>query len=187
MHQRRITLLSGAATMALLTGIVSLSTDAPSASAEQPKVVSKPTDEGPLSVEEARARAKLLHNVYSSTLDVMHHRYFRSDHAVLPARAIEDVFADMEKQSNIQARWISVNTTAMSIHHEPASEFEKKAASELGSGKSDFEKVEDGFLFRATAIPLKAGCVGCHTRPSPTSDKTPRFAGLIIRIPVKEK
>jgi hypothetical protein len=182
-----MTLLSGATTMALLTGIVSLSTDAPPASAEQPKVVSKPTDEGPLSVEEARARAQLLHNVYSSTLDVMHHRYFRSDHAVLPARAMEDVFADMEKQSNIQARWISVNTTAMSIHHEPVGEFEKKAAIELASGKPEYEKVEGGFLLRATAIPLKGGCVGCHTKPSPTPDKTPRFAGLVIRIPVMEK
>ena len=176
-----------AAGTALFAGLVVLNADHSEVSAEQPKDTVKPSDEKAISVEEARERAKLLHNVYSSTLDVMHHRYFRSDHAVLPARAMEDVFADLEKQSNIQARWISVNTTAMSIQHEPANEFEKKAASELASGKSAYEKVEGGFLLRAAAIPLKGGCVGCHTKPSPTPDKTPRFAGLVIRIPVKEK
>jgi hypothetical protein len=184
---QRIKLGLWAGLTALLAGVVALSKDPAPLSAEQPKSAAKPADGGPVSVEEARARAKLLHNVYSSTLDVMHHRYFRSDHAVLPARAMEDVFADMDKQSNIQARWISVNTTAMSIQHEPASEFEKKAAGELASGKSEFERVENGFLLRATPIPLKGGCVGCHTKPSPTPDKTPRFAGLVICIPVKEK
>lgn len=180
-------LWSAAGVAALLVGLGAWSTDPPPVSAEPAKAIAKGDDSGSVSVDEARARAKLLHDVYSSTLDVMHHRYFRSDHAVLPARAMEDIFADMEKQSNTRARWISVNTTAMSIHHEPTSEFEKKAAIELASGKSEFESVEDGFLNRATAIPLKAGCVGCHTKPSPTADKTPRFAGLVIRIPVKEK
>jgi hypothetical protein len=172
---------------ALLVGLGTLTKDPPPVVAQSAKAVAKPDDDRPLSVDEARARAKLLHNVYSSTLDVMHHRYFRSDHAVLPARAMEDVFSDMEKQSNIQARWISVNTTAMSIQHEPANAFEKKAASVLASGKSECEQVEGGFLIRATPIPLKGGCVGCHMKPSPTPDKTPRFAGLVIRIPVKEK
>jgi hypothetical protein len=139
----------------------------------------------PVSVEVARDRAKLLQSVYASTLDVMHHRYFRSDHAVLPARAMEDIFADIEKQSNIKARWIAVNTPAMSINHEPDGAFEKKAAGEIAGGKSDYEQVEGGVYQRATAIPLKSGCVSCHTKTFTGSDKTPRFAALVIRIPVQ--
>jgi hypothetical protein len=34
----------------------------------------------------------------------MHHHYFRRDGAVLPARALEDVFADVERESKIKTR-----------------------------------------------------------------------------------
>ena len=157
-------------------------------SAEEAKAPGKVSEaEKPLTVEAARERAKLLHNVYSSTLDVMHHRYFRSDHAVLPARAMEDIFSQVEKDSSIKTRWISVNTQAMSINHEPEGAFEKKAAREIATGKSDYEAVEDGVYQRAGAIPLKAGCVGCHTKSFSVGDKKPRFAALVIRIPVKDK
>ena len=37
-------------------------------------------------VAKAREQAKLMHGIYASTLDAMHHYYFRTDRAVLPAR-----------------------------------------------------------------------------------------------------
>jgi hypothetical protein len=133
----------------------------------------------------ARERAKLLHDVYSTTLDVMHHRYFRRDGAVLPARAMEDVFEQMAELSGDKANWISVNTKAMSINHEPATGFEKKAAAELSAGKEEFELVENGIYQRAAAIPLGSSCVGCHTKMFSGAPKSPRFAGLVISIPLK--
>jgi hypothetical protein len=136
---------------------------------------------------EARARAKLMHEIYSNTLVVTHHYYFRHEGKTLPARAMEDVFEQIEKDSGIQSRWIAVNTPAMSINHEPASAFEKKAAAELAAGKAEYERVEDGYYRRAGPIPLGAGCVGCHTKLSQTSARTPRFAGLVISIPVKKE
>ena len=54
--------------------------------------------------------------------------------AVLPARAMEDIFSDVARQSKTTARWISVNTKAMSLDHEPSSEFEKHAAEEIKGG-----------------------------------------------------
>ena len=68
-----------------------------------------------VSVEVARKRAKLTHNIFASTLDVIHHRYFRADRSSVPARALEDVFAELVKQENIKANWIAVNSRAMSI------------------------------------------------------------------------
>jgi hypothetical protein len=141
----------------------------------------------PVSVAEARERGRLLHKVYASTLEVMHHHYFRRDRAVLPARALEDVFADLDEQSKIKARWIAVNTPAMSIQHEPETDFEKKAAAAIAGGKDEYDRVEDGYYRRAGAIPLGASCVGCHTRFASAPAKTPRFAGLVISIPVKGK
>lgn len=135
----------------------------------------------------ARERAKLLHDVYTTTLDVMHHRYFRRDGPVLPARAMEDIFEEMTGLSGSYANWISVNTKAMSINHEPATDFEKKAAAELSAGKSEYEFVGKGVYRRATAIPLRSSCVGCHTKMFAEEPKTPRFAGLVISIPLKQE
>lgn len=174
----------------VLVGVLGLALTLNAGSPETPPekvkgaVAEKPADER-VSVAEARERGKLMHKIYSATLEVMHHRYFRADRAVLPARALEDVFAEIDKQSKIKTRWIAVNTPAMSVNHEPESEFEKKAAAVLASGKTEFDRVEEGYYRRAGVIPLAAGCVGCHTKLFATPVKSPRFAGLVISIPVK--
>lgn len=182
-----------ASATAMLGIVCALSADPPSVEknptkgAEKAIAVSNSNDDGPVSVANARQQAKLMHDIYSSTLDSMHHHFFRRDRAVLPARALEDVFADMEKRSKVKAKWISVNTKAMSIHHEPKSAFEKKAAEAIASGKEDFERVEDGYYHRAAAIPLGSGCVSCHNGLFSNSPNTPRFAGLVISVPVKKE
>ena len=158
--------------------------------AESPaKAEGKPAekDDGRVSVAEARERAKLMHDVYESTLDSMHHHFFRRDRAVLPARALDDVFADVDRKTKIKSRWIAVNTPAMSLNHEPQSAFEKKAALELTAGKDQYEATEKGRYLRAAPIPLGPGCVGCHTKFGGPDDKKPRFAGLVISIPVKDE
>jgi hypothetical protein len=146
-----------------------------------------PVEKHRVPVAVARDRAGLMHDLFADTLDVVHHRYFRREGAVLPSRAIEDVFARMEKRSGVKARWIAVNTPAMSVNHEPETAFEKKAVGELAEGKAEYTRVESGYFFRATPIPLGAGCVGCHTKLAPVTDKKPRFAGLVIAIPVKDE
>jgi hypothetical protein len=145
----------------------------------------KPADAPTVSIHEARERAKLLHSVYSATLDSLHHHFFRRDRAVLPARAMEDVFEDVEREQKIQARWIAVNTPAMSVDHEPAGDFEKKAAEAIDGGKAFYERIEKGEYKRAGAIALGNSCVGCHTKFFAQPPKTPRFAALVITIPVK--
>lgn len=138
----------------------------------------------PTAVAAARERAELLHDIYSATLVVMHHHYFRSDLAAVPARAMEDVFENMAGLSGDKAHWISVNTKAMSIDHKPTTGFEKKAATELSSGKDEYELVENGVYQRAAVIPLGTNCVGCHAGRFSAPPKSPR-AGLVISIPLK--
>ncbi|MFO1007996.1 MAG: hypothetical protein U0929_18705, partial [Planctomycetaceae bacterium] len=53
-------------------------------------------DKDRVPVEVARDRAKLMHDIYTATLDVMHHRYFHREKSVVPARAMEDVFDEMK-------------------------------------------------------------------------------------------
>lgn len=151
-----------------------------------------PEDEDPepdksrVSLDTARDRARLLHDVYSTTLDVMHERFFERGRSTLPARALEDVFEILEQESRGKAQWISVNTKAMTIDHEPKTEYEKAAARELAAGKQEWELVENGVYRRATPIPLSSSCVGCHTGFFVGAPKSPRMAGLIISIPLKD-
>ncbi|QDV51276.1 c-type heme family protein [Gimesia fumaroli] len=140
-----------------------------------------------VTVAEARQRAKLTHNIYATTLDAMHHHYFFHDRANVPARVMEDMFADIAQQENIKAKWIAVNAKAMSIDHEPEGEFEKQAAKEISAGKHEYERVEKGVYRRAVAISLmNNGCLGCHLGFSANKNKRDRFAGLVISIPVKQ-
>lgn len=182
---------AGLCAVAAATGALcvtfALCAEAPTDIANQQKVKQKvvpvkPSDR--VSVAAARERAKLMHDIYDATLDVMHRHYFRREHSVLPARAMEDVFAEMTRQSSVQARWISVNTKAMSIHHEPETDFEKQAAKEIAAGKADFELIEDAYYQRVGRISLGGGCVSCHTNQFSSPSTTPKFAGLVIRIPV---
>jgi hypothetical protein len=137
-----------------------------------------------LRVEAARDRAKLMHDIYEATLDTMHHHYFERGQSVLPARAMEDVFAKMSEKSKIRARWIAVSLKAMSLDHEPKGPFDKKAVEEISAGKGEFERVEGGYYHRAGAIPLASGCVGCHAGFSSPPPRSPSFAGLVISIPL---
>ena len=164
----------GAAHLSLFAVAAPPAADAPEAAADH---------RVPLGV--ARDRAKLMHDVFAETLDVVHMRYFRRDGPVLPSRALEDVFSRLEQSSGVKLRWISVNTPAMTVGHEPKTEFEKKAAVELSAGKEEYSRVEGGYLYRAGPIPLGSRCVGCHTKPGVREDKKPRFAGLVVAVPVK--
>lgn len=134
----------------------------------------------------ARDRAKLMHDIYSATLDVMHDRYFHGERAVVPARAMEDVFSEIKLQSKAEARWIAASVRAMSIDHEPKTDFEKRAASEIAAGKSEVEEIGGGYYRRAGAIRLTDGCISCHGGFFKETAKTPKYAGLVISVPVIE-
>ena len=135
-------------------------------------------------VRVARERAKLLHDVYAITLDAIHHHYFRREGTVVPARAMEEIFEGMAGTAGIMANWISVNTKAMSIDHEPRTQFEKTAAAELSAGKKEYELIGKHFYRRAAPIPLGTNCIGCHAGMFPASTKSPSCAGLVISIPL---
>ncbi|QDT32490.1 DUF3365 domain-containing protein [Thalassoglobus polymorphus] len=138
-----------------------------------------------VSLDEAREQAELMHLLYNSTLETLHDRYFHGDRAMVPARAMIDVFRDMERRTHTKARWISASLKPMSIDNKPETDFEKRAAMNISKGESKFETVEDGYYRRAGSISLNHGCVGCHAGLSNTSTAR-QFAGLVISVPVKK-
>jgi hypothetical protein len=167
----------------------------PSASTTDPKaaVVSEKTDNEPkaivadehrVPVELAREQAKLLHEMSLATLHTMHDRYFHADRAVVPARAMEDVFEQLQRDRQVMARWISASMSPMSIQHEPETEFEKRAARQLAKGESSVEVIEDGYYRRAGSVPMTGGCVSCHAGFFAKTNASPKFSGLVISIPI---
>ena len=139
-----------------------------------------------VTVDVARDRAKLLHDVYLSTLEVLHDRYFHGDRAMVPARAMEDIFKDLRRDSHTEARWLAVSLRPMSIDHEPKTEFEIRSAREIKSGKRFVEGIEDGFYRRTAAVSMEGGCVSCHEGMFRQGLSSKKFAGLVISIPVSE-
>lgn len=142
------------------------------------------TDGGRLTLEVARDRATVMQEVYVATLDMLHQRYFHRDRSLLPARAMHDIFDQLERRSHVQARWISASLPPMSNDHKPESEFEKRAAKEITAGSPQLEILEDGYYRRAVAVPLGGGCVGCHQGRARNPSKQ-HFAGLVVSIPVR--
>ena len=145
--------------------------------------VAKPDAVVVLSVEAARERARLMHNIYSATLDMMHHRYFRHDRVTIPARAMEDVFSEIDRQAKIKSSWIAVSGKAMSIDHEPEGEFEMAAVKAIKGGDDYFELADEKMFRRVGAIRLSGGCLNCHGRFGSTSTSK-KFAGLVIEVPL---
>ncbi|HIF01243.1 MAG: DUF3365 domain-containing protein [Fuerstiella sp.] len=145
---------------------------------------SSPAREDRVTVEVARDRARMMHSIYAATLDVMHDRYFHGDRAIVPARAMEDVFFEIQRKSGAQARWIGVSLAPMSVDHEAESDFEKRASKEIAAGKMVVEVVEEGYYRRVGAIPLTSGCISCHAGFFRKPSKKPKFAGLVISVPV---
>jgi hypothetical protein len=95
--------------------------------------------EDKLTVPEARRQTKLLHDTYIATLHTVHRSYFDEDEReIIPARALEEVFRQVDAETGGKTRWISVNTPAMNIDHKPKEGFEKDAARELAKGEREF-------------------------------------------------
>ncbi|MFV1965664.1 MAG: DUF3365 domain-containing protein [Pirellulaceae bacterium] len=146
----------------------------------------RPEDHRPVTLEEARGQAKLLHQTIHSTLQIVHRTYYLEDEGLpLPASTMETVFDDLARSRNIKFHWLAVNAQAMSIDHEPQDEFEKQAVKALRSGKTSFGRVEKGVYRHAGAITLFSQCLKCHLPHRTSTD--PRTAGLVITIPFQRK
>ena len=65
-------------------------------------------DSPALSLQQARSRARLLHDVLSDTLDVIHRDYFGDGggRKVVPSKALESVFYRQRRKWKVKAKWL---------------------------------------------------------------------------------
>ena len=141
--------------------------------------------QAPRSVDEARDRARLLHETVHATLHYVHHAYFREDEGLkIPAATLEEVFQELESAHKVRLRWLAVNTRAMDIDHEAGDDFEKAAVNAIAGG-AEYHEAQEGHNYRfAGSITLASDCLSCHL-PARTSND-PRAAALASTIPMQQ-
>ena len=171
-----------------LGGLVGLGVVAGQAAppAEREEAVAEAAAAPAATVQEARARARLLHETIHGALLVMHRDFFDDDQLhSLPSQSLEDVFKELERSHRVEVHWLVVNGKVMNVDHKPRDEFERRAVAALDAGKEEIESVANGRYRRAGLIPLRNTCLKCHV-PNRTSLED-RAASLVISMPVKPR
>ena len=154
-------------------------------SAEEDKRAPEDGIQSPATVQEARARARLMHETIHVTLQIVHHQYFRDDEGLhIPARTMKSVFKELDRSCDVKLRWLVVDAMAMNVDHKAKDEFERNAVKALASGKDELEVFENGLYRHVGSITLSSECLGCHL-PSRTSTED-RAAGLVISMRVEK-
>jgi len=185
MSVKHRTALHAALASFLATAVLIADDGGPAVEAEAAQ--SAPTSaRGDVTVEEAREQARLLHGTYNAALRTIHRRYFDAEEKeAIPAKALEDMFSEVDEGTGRTTRWISVNTPAMNVDHEPRDGFEKQAAEALAEGKKEFESIEAGEYHRAGEVRLVASCLKCHLSSLTRQVQKDRVAALVISMPVR--
>lgn len=132
---------------------------------------------------EARGRARLLNETIHGALQVMHRDFFGGDEDLnLPSQSLKDVFKELERQFNVQVRWLGVNATK-SADHNPRDEFERQAAKALIKGDREYAAIEGDLYRHVGVIKIQNECLKCHVPFRTTLED--RVAGLAISVPMK--
>lgn len=137
------------------------------------------------SADEARTRARLLHETIHATLHYVHHEYYREDEGLtIPAATMSRVFREVAERQKVQLRWLAVDGEAMNADHKPRDEFERQAAAAIAAGKQEFERIDKDVYRLAAPITLTSDCLKCHIPNRKSSED--RSAGLVVSIPLGE-
>ncbi len=134
--------------------------------------------------DEARSRAKMLHEMVRGTLQVMHRDFFdEEDSRAIPSASLEDVFQEMGKSYDVRMKWLTVNTDLVNVDHKAETDFEKVAVKALAAGKPMAEKVAERSYQYAGAIRLGSQCLKCHVQRRTSNED--RTAGIVITMPIQ--
>lgn len=141
----------------------------------------------PVSLEEARGRARWIHELMHGSLQVMHRDFFGDgddESLSLPSQSLDDVFDEMRRSWDVDIRWLGVNATR-GKNHEPQDRFEEAAAKALEGGATEYEGEDRGRYRFVGVIHIRNECLKCHDRNRTTVDE--KVAGLAISLPFQKK
>ena len=185
-----VLLLTFATAMTCLAPTRAVAEEEPAVPAEtksdEKEAATKPAASPRPSVEEARARARMLHEAMHGALQVMHRDFFDEEESrIIPSHSLEDVFRGMGKAYEVEMAWLAVNADAMNIDNNPRDEFEKRAVKALTDGALEHAEVEEGRFRFVGAVQLSSRCLKCHVPYRKSTHD--RVAGLVISMPIEAK
>lgn len=153
------------------------------AAGEEPAAASPAPENLPKSVEEARGRARWIHELVHGALQVMHRDFFEEDEVekILPSQALDDVFAEMARSHRVEIRWLGGNANK-GKDHLPKDRFEEDAVAAMFAGKEEYDAVEKGRFRYVGMIRIQNECLKCHVRDRKSLED--RFGGLAISMPL---
>lgn len=136
--------------------------------------------------DEARMRAKMLHELVRGSLQVMHRDFFDEDNArAIPSASLEDVFREMHRSYSVKMKWLTVDADVVNVDHQAETQFEKNAVEALAAGKPFAEEVTAEHYHFAGPIRLGSQCLKCHLkRRTSNHDRT---SALVITLPLADK
>ncbi|HSQ57101.1 MAG TPA: DUF3365 domain-containing protein [Gemmata sp.] len=140
----------------------------------------------PAAVERARATVKLIDDLHKGYVVTITDTYVKAQESTPAATVAKKVFAHMEKSGHGTGRLIDVSGQPIREGNVAKSDFEKRAAKEIKSGKAYLDEVaeKDGkpVLRAATVVPaVMAACVNCH----PHVKKGEVLGALVYEIPIR--
>ena len=135
-------------------------------------------------LEEAKARAQLLHAAIDGSLRVMHRDFFhKGDSKANPSESLKDVFKSMAEAWGVTIRWLASEETIMNRDNKAIDAFQQKALEKITTGSHEYSKFEEGKFRFAGVIVLQNQCLKCHV--SDRRSLEDRFAALEISMPAK--
>ena len=140
-------------------------------------------------LERTRKTVKMLDDVYKTAVVLITDKYVESEDDFPAGGAAIALFEAVGKKGWHQVRLIDVTGEPYDDDNSPKDAFEKKAVSQLKSGKSYYEQIitDDGkrFLRAATPIPVvMKKCVMCHPHYAEAKEGEP-IGALSYRIVIE--
>jgi hypothetical protein len=153
--------------------------------APRPALAEEKTSPNAAALERARETVKMLDDLYKTAVVSITSKYVEQQSDTPAAAVAKEVFEAMHKKGWHHARLVDATGKPKNKDNRPVSEFEKKAASQIKSGKKYVEEIgdKDGqpLLRAATVVPaVMKQCAICH------GGKEGRVLGAIVyELPIK--
>jgi hypothetical protein len=112
--------------------------------------------------EEARRAVAILDDAYNLILHEVHDTYTTKPGRPVAASLVKDLQKTMTAKGWPSSHFLAVNALIMNPDHRARDEWERRAVSEMKSGKPAVIEEKPGEYRAATMISLRGGCTSCH-------------------------
>lgn len=158
----QLTRFALAGIIALLPAVAVARPRASSAKPVKPKPVAQANNARAYTPDEARRAVALLDDAYSLILHEVHDTYPTKPGRPVAATIVRDLQKTMTDRGWPSSHFLAVNAIIMNPAHQARDEWERRAVSDMKSGKLRLEEEKPNEYRATTMVSLRGGCTSCH-------------------------